>query len=100
MSHTKGPWKVIRDKCGLWVRDKGLMICSMRDICRFPDQNERYEREKREVTANANLIAAAPEMLELLERADKLIPLFGGSSTADAWKADYEKLMAKIKEEA
>ena len=68
--HTPGPWKVSEDIEGLWIQPKSdfdPVICDMvsrktnTDSAGFhaPDfQDEDY--------ANANLIAAAPELLEAL----------------------------------
>jgi ABC-type arginine transport system ATPase subunit len=49
--HTPGPWTVIRRRDGLVIAGPGVAL--------FGDQDER--------AADANIIAAAPELLEALE---------------------------------
>lgn len=62
MSHAKGPWKVRKDTFLQFFpvvetdNEFSLFICG--NICGDSDS---------EVEANANLIAAAPELLEALE---------------------------------
>jgi hypothetical protein len=61
MSHTKGPWRrygsVVFTDAFPYSNNKTNKICDI-EIKDAPDQ---------EFIANANLIAAAPEMLEILE---------------------------------
>jgi len=53
MKHTPGPWEKVSDTC---VTDSdGVMLAEV-----------NYGRPKEEYVANAQLIAAAPDMLEVL----------------------------------
>ena len=63
--HTEGPW-VVANK---GVRSREGYICFMREVTHWPDQVERYTRETEENDANARLIAAAPDLLTLLNDA-------------------------------
>ncbi len=67
--HTQGPWEVLQQgtipliKAGQWI---------VADVCHLADgkNNARLELER---TANAKLIAAAPELLEALKDALDMI---------------------------
>lgn len=61
--HTPGPWWATDSG----VRDVGGYICHTNPPTRYPDQDERYEKEVAERVANKSLIAAAPELLEALQ---------------------------------
>lgn len=69
--HTPGPWKTGRfDKDTVWAGN-------MRHMCRiFPvtDKIGEAEKSKTEAEANARLIAAAPDMYELLRAVLKTEP--------------------------
>lgn len=78
MEHTPGPWKV---ECGAHEDDfivtepTGLTICEP-NAPLFADR-ESFEQVFRVITlkeakANARLIAAAPELLEALRKADDI----------------------------
>lgn len=58
--HTPGPWWDTESG----VRDRGGYICHTRPAQRYPDQDERFEKETQERAANKRLIAAAPDLLE------------------------------------
>jgi len=62
MSHTPGPWWVTDHG----VRDRGGYICETKKANRYQGQDERYANEAAERAANALLIAAAPELLDVL----------------------------------
>jgi hypothetical protein len=67
--HTPGPWKI----CGYWINSKD---CSLA-ILKFPDKGRESEWRH-----NANLMAAAPDLLEALEAqesAEKYIEEHQGS---------------------
>ena len=63
--HTKGPWdfswEIQPNGCPT-VGSKGLMVCMVAHSAKDPSQRET-------ALANANLIAAAPDLLEALEDA-------------------------------
>ncbi len=65
--HTPGPWAVcgLNDAPDSIVEGKGWQVCFF-----YPAEMIPYSgREKQEHAANANLIAAAPEMYEALQAA-------------------------------
>ena len=65
--HTSGPWKVVTDRteegvmCSVYAGPIEVALCGTGDVS---DDTER---------ANAHLIAAAPEMLEALKEAKRLL---------------------------
>jgi hypothetical protein len=61
--HTPGPWWETESG----VRDRGGLICHTVSPQRYPGQEDRFERETIERTANKKLIAAAPDMYEALK---------------------------------
>ncbi|WP_322997908.1 hypothetical protein [Castellaniella sp.] len=62
--HTPGPWWETESG----VRDRGGLICHTISPQRYPGQEDRFERETIERTANKKLIAAAPDMYEALKK--------------------------------
>ena len=60
MKHTKGPWVVTYD---------GIQGANA-EVCRHPRGGQTMDAEE---SANANLISAAPDMLEALELANQYI---------------------------
>lgn len=61
--HTPGPWWDTESG----VRDRGGYICHTRPAQRYPDQDERFEKETQERAANKRLIAAAPELKSIAD---------------------------------
>ena len=59
--HRAGPWRVT-DR---GVRDDGGYIALAPAVTHFTGQDERYQQEIEERAANALLIAASPELLNL-----------------------------------
>jgi hypothetical protein len=79
MKYTKGPWKVERSELELCVLNK--FNCEVCEIWRDDaDPTQNFEAK-----ANANLIAAAPDMLELI------IELYG-----DVYLYENNRLHTKI----
>lgn len=66
MKHTKGPWTINVDTSG----DRHLFDIRGIDNAQVAKLNNNLIHERQ---ANAQLIAAAPEMLSLLKRANDLI---------------------------
>lgn len=75
MKHTKGKWKVswikgdIDIAIGVESRTKVDHGIYSQIICNtiLPDSDEQYLKEREEIEANAQLIAAAPLMLKALQ---------------------------------
>lgn len=63
MKHTKGSWNkmVVRYSETLVIHTQGNLICSMPDLV---GTTEEYQKE---VQANADLISAAPDLLEAVK---------------------------------
>ena len=76
MAHTPGPWRVARQCSTLVEAENGRNICSAGGYSTNFAVRETLETNE----ANANLIAAAPELLKALERAEELcgkaLPVF------------------------
>lgn len=62
-TYTSSPWWVT----DAGVRNDGGYICLINKPSRYYGQNERYEKETTERQANAQLIAAAPQLFEALQ---------------------------------
>ena len=60
--HTPSPWWAT----GYGVRDRGGYICHTQPPTHFSGQDERFANEVEERKANARLIAAAPELLQMV----------------------------------
>lgn len=88
--HTPGPWRA--DEYG--VRDRGGYICKITWPSRYPDQNERYAQEIAERTADARLIAVAPDLLAALMVAASII-----GHPDDAMSKHIQDVIAKAKGE-
>jgi hypothetical protein len=72
MGHTPGPWKstfTLRNERG--VRAEKGFICFMTKPSHYANQDQRYEDELAQAMYDAKLIAAAPDMLEALQSANK-----------------------------
>ena len=80
---TKGPWRIDE------FRDFILIMAGYSEICYMDDDLNRY--------ANARLIAAAPEMYELLELLDNYLAIKGGFN--DRMTRRISKLLKKMRGE-
>ena len=85
MSYTKGPWKAVDvseaivEKFNIEVHKDGLRSV----ICRLNDFECCAEHGGKGVEFNAQLIAAAPELLEALELCQIRIFMLDGSENAE-----------------
>lgn len=77
MAHTPGPWRVEKEKWDL------VVMGSDEDYIAYVPVEEHILPEE---SANARLIAAAPSLVEALEKAPKPMP----SLTAEEWKANWK----------
>ena len=66
--HTPAPWNFLNEPAsmGKGIRNKGGYICFMNNVTKYSDQEQRYINETQEQIADGNLIAAAPELLDVL----------------------------------
>lgn len=100
MSHTPGPWKVV--VFGTYARRKVMIKAHLdylvANIPTFYPTGEHMDLEQR---SNAALIAAAPDLLEALERAVNLYGAPGGPwnvpSDPGGWLEQAREAIAKAK---
>lgn len=67
-SHTPGPWDNMADGSSVKAFNSGVTVCETECGSQVASYEERQ--------ANARLIAAAPELLEALERQTKIADIF------------------------
>ena len=102
MKHTPGPWEV--DNSGTLTGINGAHIGSISNLDDFPcaDAEEMHPETREEVEAeyagNARLIAAAPELLNLLKKAAGLLMdgADGEGFDEEAIKAECYALIRKL----
>ena len=83
---TKGPWRIEE------FRDFFSIMAGYTEIC-YIDDDLNCDK----VRANARLIAAAPEMYELLELLDNYLAIKGGFN--DRMTTKISKLLKKVRGE-
>ena len=83
---TKGPWRIDE------FRDFASIMAGYTEIC-YIDDDLNCDK----VRANARLIAAAPEMYELLELLDNYLAINGGLN--DRMTTEISKLLKKVRGE-
>ena len=83
---TKGPWRIEE------FRDFASIMAGYTEIC-YIDDDLNCDK----VRANARLIAAAPEMYELLELLDNYLAINGGLN--DRMTTEIRKLLKKARGE-
>lgn len=69
--HTKGPWQILPEEADKdYIRIRGTLLGGRYKVANVPTPTYEgvHPREIDETRANAKLIAAAPELLEALER--------------------------------
>lgn len=65
MKHTPGKWKLYENESGVWVGvENSEYVCNFKPVSKIMPMNLDAGNPN---VANARLIAAAPEMLEVLE---------------------------------
>jgi hypothetical protein len=90
MSHTPGPWAIEKDSKDI-VKVRAYATVATCTTAGLWDSKRTQVISPEECMANARLIAAAPELLEVLEEYHKL-------SASDGWYADKVKAaIAKAK---
>ena len=83
VEHSKGPWKILPEEVDKpYIRVRGDRLGGRFKIANVltPVYADVHEREAQETRANAILIAAAPDLLEVLS---ELIPMF------EEWHTDF-----------
>lgn len=90
-AHTPGPWRINDQRKSGWM-DNGVYISSPANIARI----YKLEGGDKQLFSNARLIAAAPEMLELLKamRTNEAILHIG------ARYAEIDEILKKIEGES
>lgn len=78
--HTPGPWKVVRDRGGHWgmVDVEGPGVGGRMVVGFLSASNADYHQGVR-IVADANLIAAAPDLLKAAKRALSVLKATGES---------------------
>lgn len=69
-AHTPAPWKVVEEpyKISVECNDSILSEVYLTDETRSPEDEREAADERQSALANARLIAAAPDLLEALQR--------------------------------
>jgi len=67
--HTLGPWRVSKSKARRVTGEHGVVICNAVLRNQGGPKEKTHMKDEHEAEANAELIAAAPELLAALELA-------------------------------
>lgn len=96
---TKGPWRILPEECGKdYIRIRGTVIGERYKVANVvtPTYEGVHEMELDETRANANLIAAAPEMYEMLQAVNEWHILQG---EIGPFQVEIDRLLAKARGE-
>ena len=97
-NHTPGPWQLLAEEVDKpYIRVRGTRLGGRYKVANVvtPTFEDVHPREAEETRANARLIAAAPEMLEMLEAVYDW--QHGHGSGVTCTETDLRKLIAKAK---
>lgn len=102
MKYTPGPWAVLPEEVDKdYIRIRGTQLGTRYKIANVvtPTYPGIHEREAEETRANARLIAAAPELFEMLYKTIKVLGRVG-NDTLDGRNTvqDAQNLINKIEE--
>ncbi|MED5545748.1 MAG: hypothetical protein VYD90_10905 [Pseudomonadota bacterium] len=93
VKHTPGPWYVEDGEKGVWVNSDALASKGIAVVVNYCGDEARR--------ANAQLLAAAPELLEALEEAELHLRDFANVLSYDPVEADEARVaIAKARGEA
>jgi hypothetical protein len=90
-SFTPGPW--FQDEAGICADGRLVAIIALPDECCGADLDSLHDSIRDELSANAALIAAAPQMLAALEECRRVLAMLTdpesilATSVGDAWAA-------------
>lgn len=74
--HTPGPW--FEDEAGICAAGRLVAIVALPDECCGADPDSLHDSVRAELSANARLIAAAPDLLGALEGACDVLEAVSG----------------------
>ena len=96
--HTPGPWKMLPEECDKpYIRIRGDRLGGRYKVANVitPVYKGVGSREAEETRANASLIAAAPELLDVLQRIRGWDHL-GTTHDGPYWKSEIDKVLSKV----
>lgn len=94
--HTLGPWELIVEPYCVRVENANNIVSEIY----LPDgDDENDDIQRRLSIADARLIAAAPELLALLEEARRTLEMWKDVAPAVSLCADIDRLIAKARGE-
>lgn len=67
--HTKGPWRVSKNKARRVTNEHGVVICNAVLRNQGGPKHKAFLKDEHEAEANADLIAAAPDLVKQLASA-------------------------------
>jgi hypothetical protein len=99
-NHTPGPWEITGRRANhpdypyYWAISAPKWLEFARVVVRLSDDGEAPDAEDYpEGVANANLIAAAPELLDVAKDARSVLRIVDRS---DAWRAERNRVLAAL----
>lgn len=97
--HTNGPWEADATHCRTAINSKATADSPRKHVAMINiTKNPEYEISKEEHEANAKLIAAAPEMLEVLRWLDAEMDCRGDDYDGVLFsRGDFERVRRAIK---
>ena len=92
-AHTLGPWRILRHNRSEYIESPSSIICSI-----WAGGGPRRDRVApvAELYANARLIAAAPEMADLLRRLDRYVADNEADNDESSLAREIRDLLARI----
>ncbi len=98
VQHTRGPWAVSKNSTGRRVTSQtGVVICNAVLRNQGGPKHKAYTKCVEEAEANARLIAAAPDLLEIAERALRFAEMGTDSPALVTFRADARTALCKAK---